>query len=396
MANQNYAKEKADELVEKADKAAEKAAQKAATITEEIDIRAIFITIWEFIISIFNRLIFFIITLKRIHIKYFKLLVLIGILIGGGALAFHFTRTDYYKSSITIHSKFLRGTLLEKTIEKLDVLADDENYEELSRVMGIPLEDAQKIQGFKIVPLVPDSERFQLQGIEDKFSEVLDPDDTKWILERRNMENELFYEIVLYVYDYNVLPKLEQPILNYIANRPYVKKRMDIHVINLKKRRAKLVSETEKIDSLKSVIMRNFEALTNRSREGNNNVILSERTLNNPLEVMKEDLRLAADIREIDRALFLETDLELLDSFTLFVKPDNASLFFLAYVSGLATIGLFYILVIFIEVNKWLREKERQFLEKTNDGNQLDVKKKEAPEPETSTALAGSAAPSVG
>ena len=396
MANQNFAKQKADDLVEKADQAAAKAAEKATAITEEIDIRAIFISIWEFIVSLFNRLVFFLITLKRIHIKYFKMLVLIGILIGGGTLAFHFLSREYYVSSMIVKSQFLQGQLIDKTIQKLDVLADDRNYEELASVLKIPITDAEQIQGFKIVPLVQNEDLLEVRRLEDKLNELLDPDDTEWLLEGRSMEDKAEYEIFVFVFDTYVWAKLEQPILNFIANRPYVKKRMEIHEQNLIKRRNKLIRETRRMDSLNAAVMRNFEAMMQRSREGNNNVILSERNLNNPLEIVKEDLQLAAEIREIDRALFLETNLELLDSFTRFVEPANPSIIFLGSVAARVIIGLFYILVILIEIGKWLSGKEQEFLEKTNNGQQLNARDET---PETSNeqpTIASGTSPTVG
>ena len=120
---------------------------------------------------------------------------------------------------------------------------------------------------------------------------------------------------------------------------------MEINEIILEKREQKLQSESRKLDSLKAVLFVNYQALGQKSR-GSNNVILSDESLTNPLEVFTRDLELHEEIQNIERQLYLRSDFEVVDGFTTFKEPESASLtkilvisFFLSILMGYLILG---------------------------------------------------------
>lgn len=133
----------------------------------------------------------------------------------------------------------------------------------------------------------------------------------------------------------------------YLGNNPYVKNRVDANHLNLLNRKNKLLRESKKLDSLKSVIYENFQTMAKQSRQGSNNVILSDKYLTNPLEIFTEDLNLNAQILEIDRQLAIRPDFEVIDGFTTYKEPKSAGLikvlaiaFGIAVAVGYMSIGL--------------------------------------------------------
>jgi hypothetical protein len=86
------------------------------------------------------------------------------------------------------------------------------------------------------------------------------------------------------------------------------------------------------MDSLKSVLYQNYQTLGKTSR-GSNNVILSDEAMTNPLDVFKQDLELNQQILEIDEALYIQPDFEVIEGFTTFKQPESAGLLKILFIS---------------------------------------------------------------
>ena len=85
-----------------------------------------------------------------------------------------------------------------------------------------------------------------------------------------------------------------------------------------------------------------------QSKQGSNNVILSEKPLTDPLSVFSQDLSFYDQIQAIDRSLYLQPDFEVIDGFTAFKEPESASLpkilvisFIISWLAGYLILGLY-------------------------------------------------------
>jgi hypothetical protein len=156
------------------------------------------------------------------------------------------------------------------------------------------------------------------------------------------------------VYNPTVVHELEVAIVNYFKNNEYIKKRIEVNKTNMIARKQKLLSESLKLDSLKEVIYANYQNMAAQSRQGSNNVILSDKAVTNPIEIYNQDLSFYNEIQSIDRALYLQNDFEIVDGFTEFSKPTSAGPVRASGYGILIAIGLGYILVALSGFNKYL------------------------------------------
>lgn len=129
---------------------------------------------------------------------------------------------------------------------------------------------------------------------------------------------------------------------------------MEITKANHLARKQKLLSESQKLDSLKAVIYANYQSMAAQSRQGSNNVILSDKAVTNPIEIFDQDINLYNEIQSIDRALYLQNDFEVVDSFTEFSEPSSAHPAEILGIGTLIAIGFGYILVALFSFNKYL------------------------------------------
>ena len=149
------------------------------------------------------------------------------------------------------------------------------------------------------------------------------------------------------IYDPTIVENLDSAVVNYFKNNKYIKRRVEINRINLLERKRKFTQESKKLDSLKSVLFRNFESMATQAKQGSNNVILSDKYLTDPLSVFKEDINFYNEIQLIDEKLYLQPDFEVVDGFTSFKEPESASLpkvlaisFLISWLAGYIILGL--------------------------------------------------------
>jgi len=108
------------------------------------------------------------------------------------------------------------------------------------------------------------------------------------------------------------------------------------------------------LDSLKDVIYDNYQNMASQSRQGSNNVILSDKAVTNPIEIFTQDIDLYNEIQYIDRALYLQDDFEVVDGFTEFSKPTSASPLKASFYGILIAVGIGYLIVALFSFNKYL------------------------------------------
>jgi hypothetical protein len=333
--------------------------QKPTPPSDEIDLGVLFSKIGDFFKNIGLGFLRFLALLKKIPTEN-RLLFIVLIVSGVGVgLSYSlFIKKKFYSTTMILNSSYINKRIIDNTIKKLNLLAEEEDTRGLAIELNIPDSLAENIHSFEAKPFVDESEIIELEILREQLKNVqADKKNEKVIeqvLEKIRIENRHSFEITVRVYNPTVVKELEKAIVNYLRNNDYLKKRVEITKTNMLARKQKLIKELQKLDSLKSVIYANYQSMAAQSRQGSNNVILSDKAVTNPIEVYNQDLNLYTELQEIDRRLYLQDDFEVVDGFTEFSKPASAGLIRISAYSILIAIGLGYLIVALIRFNKYL------------------------------------------
>jgi hypothetical protein len=316
--------------------------------SDEIDLTQFFKWIGTGFKNIGNGTILALAGLRNIFFNnriFFAGIILLGLVFG--AAYSELLKKKFYKTTLVLSCDYLNNEILENTIEKLNLLCAEEKREGLSELLQIDNETAKNIQKFEFKPFVSEDDVVEMEVLREQLNNVAKEkkDLVEKVLTKLKIVNKNAYQLSVLVYDPEIVKPLEKALINYFRNNEYIKRRIAINKVNLASRKQKLVSDSRKLDSLKSVLYQNYQTLGKTSR-GSNNVILGEESLTNPLDVFKQDLELNKEILEIDQKLYVEPDFELVDGFTTFKEPESASLpkiliiaFFISWLMGYLIIG---------------------------------------------------------
>lgn len=333
--------------------------QKQPTHSDEIDLGILFSKIGDFFKNIGLGFLRFLALLRRIPIEnrvLFISLILIGIVVGFFYASF--LKKKFYSTTMILSSEYLNKRIVDNTIEKLNLLAEEVDKKGLAKVLNISDSLAENILEFEAKPFVAEADVIELEVLKQQLKNFqADQKNEKVIqqvIDRIEIENRHAYEITVKVYNPTVVPALQNALVNYFRNNDYLKKRVEITKSNLLARKQKLIGESQKLDSLKAVIYENYQNMATQSRQGSNNVILSDKAVTNPIEIFTQDINMYNQIQSINRSLYLQDDFELVDGFTEFSKPSSAGPLRTSAYAILIAIGLGYLFVALFSFNKYL------------------------------------------
>lgn len=286
---------------------------------EEIDLNKLFNSIvngfYSFIKGLF-RLFFLFLDTFAANLKIVGLFVLLGGILGIG---YTLIVKPYYESSMTLGSTYYRGQFLNNSIQNLNFLCKEENYSTLGKILQIPPAKARSLKGIQIEPVVSPSTQLLIELYKETEGNKRRLDSL--IL---SMEDTTF-QIRVQVFDTTALMGLDTALVNYIVKNRFVKKRIEIERENLKSRKAKLIKESLSLDTLKRNIALSYRSKS-AGRSGTNNVILDDKGTN-PIDIYREDMRLFEQQLKIDRLLYINSEIEIIDPFIAYGNPRSGTLF---------------------------------------------------------------------
>jgi len=280
--------------------------------------------------------------------KFFGLVIVSGLTTG--VLYSELLREKFYKSSIIISCDYLNRRIVESTIEKLNLLCDEDEREGLSKELNVSTTTAKSILEFESKPFVSENDIVEMEVLKEQLNNVAEgkKDIVKKVFSRLEIDNKSAFQISVRISDPDIVSNLDSSIVNYLKSNDYVKRRIEITKSNLLEKKAKLLQESKRLDSLKSVLFRSFDNMARQSKQGSNNVILSEKPLTDPLSVFSQDINFYNEIQVIDTRLYLQPDFEVVDGFTAFKEPESTSLpkiltisFFASWIIAYLILGLF-------------------------------------------------------
>jgi len=329
----------------------------------EIDLSRLFNSILKGIGNFFKgifRLFFLFIDIIVANTKLILSTIIIGGLLG---LGYFFLTKPYYESSMTLGSVYYRGQLINNSIENLNLLCKEGNYKSLSKILKIPIAKANDLRSIQIEPVISPNMKMLIDLYKDTEgnkrrldSIILKTEDTT-------------FQIKAQVFDTTALKGLDTSLVNYILTNKYVKKRIEIERFNLKNRKAKLIRESTNLDTLKRNIALSYRTQAG-GRTGTNNVIMDDKGTN-PIEVYREDMRLYEQQLKIDRLLYLNSEIEIIDSFIAYGDPKSGTLF-KNVVKGLL-IGLILALLVVIYKMVIIAIKKMRLILKQEDSLQSTI-----------------------
>lgn len=331
------------------------------TDSDEIDLRQLFAIFGAFFAKIGKSIVNTIIRIKRRSSDY-KVLVLVVVLTGMGlGTLYHVKSKPIYTSSLLLRSEYFNRRIIDNAMEKLNQLCEEENKELLARTLNIDKSIAANIVEFKAEPFVAEQEIIEVELLKERLSKLkLEEEEVSRITSRIEIENKETYKIIVSTTKSTVINELENAMVNYFRNNNYISNRIKVNKKNLIARKQKLLKEEAKIDTLKNAMIKAFESMSSKSRQGSENLYIGEQYSANPIQVFQEDLRLNEEILNIDRRLFLQADFELIDGMTEFNKPTNKGLFKILIIALLISLGIAYIIIILLEINKYLNRIEQK------------------------------------
>ena len=335
--------------------------QKQVSNSDEIDLGVLFSKIGDFFRNIGLGIMRFLAVLRRIPFENKRLFIgLMALGLVGGISYSSFLKKDLYSTTMILSSDYLNNRIAENSIDKLNLLAEEDEKKGLAKVLQISDSLAENIEDFTIKPFVAEADLVELEVLKEQLKNSLTENKNEKIIQqviqRIEIENRHAFEITVRVTNPTVVKELETALVNYFRNNDYLKKRVEITKSNLIARKQKLIQESHKLDSLKAVIYDNYQNMAAQSRQGSNNVILSDKAVTNPIEIFNQDINLYNEIQSIDRRLYLQNDFEVVDGFTEFSKPSSDGPLLTTAYAILIAIGLGYLFIALSGFNKYLEK----------------------------------------
>lgn len=315
--------------------------------TDEIDLTQFFSWIGRGFSRVGNGILYSIASLRNLFFEnrlFFAGVITIGLILGG--IYSELLKKKYYRSTMVLSCDYLNTQILQNTIDKLNQLAAEQGREGLAELLAIDVSIAKNIQRFEFKPFVSEDDVVEIEVLREQLNNVAaeKKDIVEKVISKLQIQNKNAYQISVQVYDPATVKPLEKALVNFFNNNEYIKRRIQINRDNLLSRKAKLVAESKKLDSLKAVLFQNYQNLGKTSR-GTGNVYLGDEKLADPLAVFKEDLELHEELMNIDRQLYVRPDFEVVDGFTTFKEPESASLFKILVISFLISWAMGYLII---------------------------------------------------
>lgn len=327
--------------------------------SEEIDLTSLFARIGDFFKSIGFGFLRFLALIRNVPVN--NKLLFVALIVGGGLLGASYSfylKKKFYESSMILSSDYLNKRIIDSSIDKLNLLAAEETPRGLANELRISDSLASNIIKFEMKPFVAEKELIQLEVLKEQLKSAQLTNRNQGVIDqvikRIEIENQHAFQFTVRTFSPTAIKPLQDALVNYFKGNEYIKKRIQINHDNLVAKRGKLQSESRKLDSLKKVIYANYKTMAEQSRQGSNNVILSDKAVTNPIEIFNQDLNLYDQLQSIERGIFLQPDFEVVDGFTEFDEPASASRTKTVAVAMLIGFALGYIVVGLREFDKYL------------------------------------------
>lgn len=262
-------------------------------------------------------------------IKRYFVFTIFCALIGLFAGYFFFKTTKpTYESSMILQNELFNLPNGSSLVTLLNDLIRDKNYDQLSERLNMTKEQVRAIVDINVNNL---------------YKELTPEEEIK------------VFKVSVNVTETTILSDLQNGLINYLEQNPYVRKRIDLKKEGISDQIAYIKDDLQGIERLKSQIL-NGDLLSDKS---------SDLLLFDPASVYQESIRLFEKEVELRTALQLAENFHVIQEFTVFQNPSSPRL------SSNMGIGLFIglvpcaIVVFFLEFRRYIKrlKLQREFAE---------------------------------
>ncbi|RDC62961.1 hypothetical protein [Adhaeribacter pallidiroseus] len=284
---------------------------------DEIDLSKLLSAVGKAITALIKSVVrFFFLAIDSTFANY-KVITSLIIIFGLLGIGYHLNVKPYYESKMTLNSAYYKGEFLGNSIQNLNRLCGEGNYRVLANLLKINPEKAKTLRKIEVEQIISPNMQMLIdlyksnEGNQRRLDSII-----------LNHSDSTF-QIMVQVYDTTTLVGLDTTLVNYIKNNKFVNKRIAIERKNLLNRRAKLIRESKNLDTLKKYMAQSY--LTRGTGKEGTNVTLNDKE-SDPINVYREDFRLYDQQLQIDRLLFINSEIEIIDRFITFGKPASGTL----------------------------------------------------------------------
>lgn len=248
--------------------------------------------------------------------KTIILSILLGAILG---LAYFFNSKTTYESSMILSSEVLVLANVQALLDPFEPLIKERNISALAERLGVDKETAAKIKSIAV------------KSIFEKESD--------------NKEPVNYFEVTATVTDNDILPQLQEGIVNFLQNNEFVQKRVALKEDGLKTLIDRIDKEIAQIDSVKTKIGQSVPLSATSP-----NVVLME-----PSNLYEQALKMAEKQQLYKTQLALIESFQVVQGFTPYEKPSSPS-WIICLVTGLAG-GLIigFAILFFKEMDRYVR-----------------------------------------
>lgn len=248
--------------------------------------------------------------------KTIILSVVLGAVLG---LTYFFNINTKYQSKLVLSSEVLVLANVQALLSPFEPLIEERNFALLAERLGVDEETAAKIKEIEV----------------------------KSTFEKESDNKELvnYFEVTATVTDNDILPQLQEGIVNFLQNNEFVQKRVALKEDGLKTLIDRIDKEIAQIDSVKTKIGQSVPLSATSP-----NVVLME-----PSNLYEQALKMAEKQQLYKTQLALIESFQVVQGFTPYEKPSSPS-WIICLVTGLAG-GLIigFAILFFKEMDRYVR-----------------------------------------
>lgn len=261
----------------------------------------------NFVSSFFkNVFAFFIYLLKPLIVNY-KIIILAIIISGALGYGLDKLKPDLYSSQILVKPYFDSKYQLVNTINYYNALIADEDFNTLSEVFELDVEEAKNITGFEIIP-GPETENERivqynnfLKSIDSVRASNITFED---FVDNRSIYSGDLFEIEVFSFQKDIFPKLENGIGNSFSNK-YSEKKMKKRDSLIAIQKETIKSQLEEVASLQEVYIKVLEEeskspSTEISLGGEGLSLNKDKTQTKEFELLNKEIQLRNELKLLD------------------------------------------------------------------------------------------------
>lgn len=314
--------------------------QQENNTSEEVDLGQLFKAIerlfsrfYQFFYSIFEAIFSLLIVSLRDAILSYK--PLLFLLVGATASGFVLEKlyTPKHVSSMLVQTFFESKYQFVSSIEYVNALLDNGDYEELSSLLGLPEENLEKINTIEVA-LKPESENVQLFNYSQFLESIDSLEATKYSFEKYKQNRDLFdgtaYEVTVSATEKDVFEGLAEGLVSSFEN-DYAKKKIFKRDQSLLVKKTNIESSLRQVKELQAVYL---TVLENESKSNNASLNVSdavqlqkERSQTKEYELFEQEIKLRKELSQLEEMQIEEnTPLEIISDFQPVAKIETSIL----------------------------------------------------------------------